>query len=601
MIQELSIRNFALIDEIQFELSPGLNILTGETGAGKSIIIGAVSLILGERGSADVVRAGANSAIIEAVVDITDNRAVIQSVIQKDADLYSADDDGMLLLSRQISANGRSRCHINGRLATISLLKDIGDLLVDIHGQHEHQSLFRPEKHLELLDSFGGLVSLCEQVTNQYNQILDLHRQLVNLERELKERLREQELLEYQLNELTEAKLKEGEDEQLQSEKKILSNAEMLFELANIIIDQLYGDSASENIAVIDKIKTLTADMSKLCQIDNALTDVDDRLKSTLYELEDIARQIREYRDTIEFNPIRLEEVEERLDLIYRLKRKYGNTISEILAYQSQVAQALDELNFSATRITELKGRIDTAMEDARQLAVELSQRRQKSAQKLETLIERELHTLGMDKTAFKVLVVPKEAPQDMKKQFAFPTIEREGKRYELGHDGIDDIEFLISPNVGEELKPLTKIASGGEISRVMLALKTILAEIDEMPTMIFDEIDAGIGGRTAHIIGQKLKQIAKVRQVLCITHLPQIACVADAHVLVEKNVYGDHTRIEARRLNTEERVHEIARMLGGQNTEITLAHAQEMLERGLAEGKGARGRSGKRARGQEG
>ncbi len=275
MIQELNIRNFALIDEIQLELSPGLNILTGETGAGKSIIIGAVSLILGERGSADVVRAGANSAIIEAAVDITNNR----SITQKTAYLHSADGDGILLLSRQIAANGRSRCHINGRLATISLLKDIGDLLVDIHGQHEHQSLFRPEKHLELLDSFSGLVSLCEQVTNQYNQILDLHRQLANLERELKERLREQELLEYQLNELTEAKLKEGEDEQLQSEKKILSNAEMLFELANIIIDQLYGDSAPENIAVIDKIKTLTIDMSKLDQIDNALSDVDDRLK----------------------------------------------------------------------------------------------------------------------------------------------------------------------------------------------------------------------------------------------------------------------------------------------------------------------------------
>jgi DNA repair protein RecN (Recombination protein N) len=587
LIQELNIRNFALIDEIQLELSSGLNILTGETGAGKSIIIGAVSLVLGERGSADVVRAGTSNAIIESAVDISANRSVRR--LLEESDLYSTEDDGILLLARQIASNGRSRCHINGRLSTISLLKDVGDLLVDIHGQHEHQSLFRPEKHLELLDSFGGLVSLREKVTEKYNQILRLHSELMNLEKDRKAQLREKEFLEFQLHELEEAKLKEGEDEQLLAERKILNNAETLFELANTVYTRLYGNSEQEDFGIINGLKSLGLNMSRICQIDNELKELDGRLKSCLYELEDIARLIRGYRDNVEFNPVRLEEVESRLDLIFKLKRKYGDTIKEILEYQANLAQTLDDLSLSSERISELRNQIDKLTEEAGQLSVELSGKRQECSKELERLIENELHTLAMEKTVFRVLVEGRQAStrssaaldyeNDSPRSSLLSIIKYDGKQYELGPDGIDEIEFLISPNVGEELKPLTKIASGGEISRVMLALKTILAEIDEMPTMIFDEIDAGIGGRTAYIIGQKLKQIAKVRQVLCITHLPQIACMADAHFLVEKTVYGNRTKIEARRLNEEERVHEIARMLGGQKTEITLAHAREMLQ----------------------
>ena len=585
MIQELNIRNFALIDEIQLELSPGLNILTGETGAGKSIIIGAVSLVLGERGTADVVRAGANNAIIESAMDISANKLVY--CLLEEADLYSTEDDGMLLLSRQIAATGRSRCHINSRLATISLLRDVGDLLVDIHGQHEHQSLFRPEKHLELLDSFGGLVPLREKVTGKYNQILRLQSELVNLEKDRKVRLREQEFLEFQLNELEEAKLQDGEDEQLLAERKILNNAETLFELASNVYANLYGSGESENFAIINGLKNTESDMSRICQIDDEIKELDERLKSARYELEDITRVVREYRDSVEFNPVRLEEVESRLDLIFKLKRKYGDTIKEILEYQASIAQTLDDLSLSSDRISELRNQIDKVTDEAGQISVELSEKRQRFSKKLERLIEKELHTLAMEKTVFQVLVEKKDVSNRLSFNYEgddessgglLPTIKHSGKKYELGPDGIDDIEFLISPNVGEELKPLTKIASGGEISRVMLSLKTILGEIDEMPTMIFDEIDSGIGGRTAYIIGQKLKQIAKTRQVLCITHLPQIACMADAHFLVEKKVYGNRTKIEARQLNEEERVREIARMLGGQNTEITLAHAREML-----------------------
>jgi len=328
----------------------------------------------------------------------------------------------------------------------------------------------------------------------------------------------------------------------------------------------------------MDTLKGVRVDIAKLSQIDVGLKGLSERLENTVYELEDITREVRAYRDKIEFNPVRLETVEERLDLIYRLKRKYGDTIDEILAYQANVAQTLEELSESSIRITELRDDINREIEIARQLATQLSQERKTTAEELEKLIENELHTLGMDKTAFKVAVHQGESPDGL--------IKQNGKSYQLTPDGIDEIEFFISPNVGEELRPLTKIASGGEISRVMLALKTILAEIDEMPSMIFDEIDAGIGGRTAYIIGEKLKHIATVRQVLCVTHLPQIAIMADAHILVEKNVYGNRTKIEARLLNEEERIQEITRMLGGQKTEITLAHAKEMLERVQGEGK---------------
>ncbi len=574
MIQALNIRNLALIDEIQLELSPGFNVLTGETGAGKSIIIGTAGLILGERGSADVVRSDADRAIIEAAVDISQNSSARR--LLKELDLADEEDEETLLLSRQINATGRSRCHINGRFIPASFLRNIGDVLVDIHGQHEHQSLFRPEKHLELLDSFGELVQLRQKVTQKYNHIQELRRQLMNLERNRKQKLRERELLEYQLNELEEASLKSGEDEQLQAERKILTNAEMLFEQANSIYAKLYGGAEVEAdrrvCPVMDTLKGIRLDLTKLCQIDAGLKELSSRLENTAYELEEITREIQKYRDRIEFNPVRLEEVEERLDLIYRLKRKYGDTIDEMLAYQANVAQTLEELSESSIRVAELRDEINGEIEIARQLATQLSQERKKSAERLEKLIESELHTLGMDKTVFKVAVNQKESPDGL--------IQSDGKSYQLTPDGIDEIEFLISPNVGEELKPLTKIASGGEISRVMLALKTILAEIDEMPTMIFDEIDAGIGGHTAYIIGEKLKHIAKVRQVLCVTHLPQIAIMADAHILVEKNVYENRTKIEARLLNEEERIGEIMRMMGGRRTEITLAHAREMLER---------------------
>ena len=569
MIEELYISNVALIDELQLECSSGLNIFTGETGAGKSVILNAVGLALGERSTAGIVRDGATNAKIQIAIALPPDHPVWDGFNDSEfADALDAEET--LVLSRQINASGRSRCHTNGQLVSLTFLSAIGDLLVDIHGQHAHQSLFRSETHLDLLDTFGKHEALKAEVSKKYDELRTAQAQLADFSQTLRAAMQEKDLLEFQLEELEEAQLQEGEEEDLINERHLLSNAETLFESANQLYEQLYGGDLSES-STLDGLKIASRTISKLCELDGSLSELNGRFESTVYELEDIAYQIRDYRDKIEFNPHRLSEVEERLDLIHRLKRKYGDSISDILAYQAQASQKLEDLQFGSERIEELKEQIHLVTQDAQKLAIELSEKRKETATQLEGLIEHELQTLGMEKAIFQVLVSPIES--------AGGPLEIEGKRYELRADGMDEIEFFISPNVGSEPKPLAKIASGGEISRVMLALKTVLAQVDLIPTMIFDEIDAGIGGRTADIVGQKLKELSRFRQVFCITHLPQIARFADQHFRVEKSVEGDRTTITAKLLTREERVEEVARMHGGEATVTTLAHARELLK----------------------
>ena len=569
MIEELYISNVALIDELQLECSSGLNIFTGETGAGKSVILNAVGLALGERSTAGIVRDGATNAKIQIAVALPPDHPVWDGFSDSEfAEILDAEET--LILSRQINANGRSRCHTNGQLVSLTFLSAIGDLLVDIHGQHAHQSLFRSETHLDLLDTFGKHEALKAEVGKKYDELHAAQAQLADYSQTLREATQEKDLLEFQLEELEDAQLQEGEEEDLVSERHLLSNAETLFESANQLYEQLYGGDLSES-STLDGLKIGNRTISKLCELDDSLSELNTRFESALYELEDIAYQIRDYRDKIEFNPHRLSEVEERLDLIHRLKRKYGDSISEILAYQAEASQKLDDLQFGSERIGELKDQIHRVTQEAQKLAIELSKKRRETATQLEALIESELQTLGMEKAVFQILVSSIESAEG--------PLEIEGKRYELRADGMDEIEFSISPNVGSDPKPLAKIASGGEISRVMLALKTVLAQVDLIPTMIFDEIDAGIGGRTADIVGQKLKELSRFRQVFCITHLPQIARFADQHFRVEKSVEGNRTTIGAKLLTPEERVEEVARMHGGEATVTTLAHARELLE----------------------
>ena len=569
MIEELYISNVALIDELQLECSSGLNIFTGETGAGKSVILNAVGLALGERSTAGLVRDGATNAKIQLAVALPPDHPVWEGFNDSEfADTLDAEET--LVLSRQINANGRSRCHTNGQLVSLTFLSAIGDLLVDIHGQHAHQSLFRSETHLDLLDTFGRHEALKTEVGKKYDELHATQAQLDDYARTLREAMQEKDLLEFQLDELEEAQLQEGEEEDLVNEQHLLSNAETLFESANQLYEQLYGGDLSES-STLDGLKTASRTISKLSELDSSLSELNTRFESILYESEDIVYQIRDYRDKVEFNPYRLTEVEERLDLIHRLKRKYGDSISEILAYQAQASKKLEELQFGSERTEELKDQIHLLTQGAQKLAIELSEKRRKTATQLESLVERELQSLGMEKAVFQILVSPIESAEG--------ALEIDGKRYDLRADGMDEIEFFISPNVGSEPKPLAKIASGGEISRVMLGLKTVLAQVDLIPTMIFDEIDAGIGGRTADIVGQKLKELSRFRQVFCITHLPQIARFADQHFRVEKSVEDDRTTITAKLLTPEERIEEMARMHGGEATVTTLAHARELLE----------------------
>ena len=569
MIEELYIRNLTLIDELRLEFSPGLNIFTGETGAGKSVILNAVGLALGERRVSEVASPGKGNAKVQIAVSLPTVHPVWRCLSETDFANASDPQEG-LLLSRQINENGRSRCHLNGQMVNLSLLQDVGNLLVDIHGQHEHQSLFRSETHMNLLDAFGKLEGLRLQVSKTYDEIHTLRVRLTNLSRKLREAAREKELLEFQLDELENAQLQEGEEEHLTDERNLLNNAETRFESAKLAYDGLYGGNPSD-APIIDNLKAINRTFAKLSQMDGNLVTLNARLESALYELEDISYQIRDYRDTVEFNSHRLAEVEERLDLIQRLKRKYGNSIAEIFDFQKHVSHSLKELNLGSERIEELDSQIQVAITNGQQLAVELSEKRKETAARLESLIETQLRTLGMDKAVFKILVRQVESPDGI--------LQINGRKCDLKSYGVDEIEFLIAPNVGTEPKSLAKIASGGEISRVMLAVKTALAHVDNIPSMIYDEIDVGIGGRTADIVGQKLEELARLRQVICITHLPQIARLADKHFRVEKHVTDNRTTISAKQLNPDERVEEIARMHGGELTENTLARARELLK----------------------
>ncbi|MDE0322652.1 MAG: DNA repair protein RecN [Candidatus Poribacteria bacterium] len=577
MIETLSIRNIALIDELDLELAPGLNIFTGETGAGKSVILKSIGLVLGERASADVVREGANFAEVEVSVAPDDKHPIWHTAqnetddpLLADALSYVLDPSDVVILSRRITASGRSRCLVNGRLVNLKQLQALGTLLVDIHGQHEHQSLFRTQTHLKLLDDFGGSSEARQHVGKVYTQMRASQQEAAALTETLKASEREKELLEFEIKELTSANLEEGEDERLADESRILKNAEALRDSANIAYRQLDDDGGAGFGSPVERLKAAAKELTKLSEFDDSLSELQDRLESSLYELEDIALQVRHYAESVESNPMRLEEITDRLALIGKLKRRYGNSIPEILAYHAEAEQKLETLQLGSEKQGALQEEIHKTIQEAQRLSTALSAKRLHVAKHLSERIEKELRTLGMDKAEFQAAVqhIPDERGP----------FQIDGKRYAFRSDGMDDVEFLIAPNVGSEARPIARIASGGEISRIMLALKTVLVQVDEVPTLLFDEVDSGIGGKVADVVGKKLKELSEFAQVICITHLPQIARFADSHFRVDKDVVGERTLITAKPLTAEEQVNEIARMHGGKETEIGLAHARELL-----------------------
>lgn len=560
MLLELQIQDFALIDKIKLSFSDGLNILTGETGAGKSIIIDSVNFVLGERSSKDVIRTGVEKTTVEAVFENTGSPELVKTMESYGIDI----DDGVIIFSRELYQTGRSVCRINGKIVTTSVLKLVGNYLIDIHGQHEHQSLLNEENHINILDMFGGhkLCDLREQVKQAYNNVLEIKNKLSLITGNDRERERKLDLLGFQIREIDDAKLRIGEEEELLKQRTILKNSNKLY----TVLSSTYGGlfESSDSPSVYDRLGYILSELHSIINLDEKLNSIYKCIEESYYLLEGATADIREYRDKIDFSPELLDDVELRLDTINKLKRKYGSTTKDILDFRESANLELQEILSSEDRIKELQNSLSEALDILKSKSKSLSSLRKSIAEKLEKDIVNELKRLGMDKSKFVI---------------NFEMLEKDG-HVNFNEKGMDIIRFLISTNLGEPEKPLSKVASGGEISRIMLAIKAVLADSDEISTLIFDEIDTGISGKAAQAVAEKLGQISKNHQVICVTHLPQIASMADIHFFIQKQPVNEKTFVNIDRLGNESQVNEIARMLGGVTlTELTIKHAEEMIK----------------------
>ena len=556
MLTELNIRNFAIIDELNVSFTGGLNMLSGETGAGKSIIIGAVSLLLGDRASSDLVRSAVDSAVVEALFDVSGNKEARKKL--QEAGMNEGDE---LLLKRVVSREGRNKIYINGSSATLGMLASLGELLVNICGQREHQVLLDVDNHIDILDTFGALTSLRAEFYDLYADWQGLKKKLGELETRNNEKLQREELLRFQLDEIEKSDVKIGEDTALQDEKRILGNAQKLDEYATRAHDALYAAEGS----LLERLGGVVDDIKEIRKIDAGLKVSAEDLESVFFNLEEISFVLRDYVKGITFDPARLEAIDDRLEYLGKLKRKYGATIEGILQRKEEVAEELEGIAYLGEEIARLSDEIGRREEILLEKAGDLSARRREAAATLKETIEDEIHSMRMADTVFEV-------------RFASPT--REGDISSLNPKGMDEVEFYLSTNIGEDLLPLNRIASGGELSRIVLAVKKVLAGTGAVGTVVFDEVDSGIGGAAAEVVGKKLKDVSRHHQVICITHLPQIACFGDTHFLVSKKVQGERTNAGMDLLSEEERLDEITRMLSGvEMTEKTRQHASEMLK----------------------
>ncbi|HHY47503.1 MAG TPA: DNA repair protein RecN [Firmicutes bacterium] len=568
MLQELHVCNFGLIDDLVITFDKGLNVLTGETGAGKTMVVDAISAVLGGRISPDQVRSGADSCLIEAVFSIPPESRLARRLEEEG---YAVDPDGLLILSREFSRQARSRCRINGRITNAASLSQIGAYLVDIHGQHEQQSLLKPERQLDLLDAFIGekALSLRSRVEELVTRLRDARRELCRLSNEEKEASRRAEFLRFQQNEIQSAKLSEGEEANLLAERSVLASAEKLFFHATGAYTLLYSDEAG-GVSCQELMAKALGEVESAAKVDARLAPLVEVLQSALASVQQVSRDLRGYIDKIEFNPSRLSLIEERLAFLQELKRKYAMTIPEIIQYGKTISQELEHISMGTERIAQLEREIPEMTASLGQLCMELSSLRKDAASALAASITRELAGLAMPGATFHISLTSVEDPEG---------VPVGGRRVQVGPRGCDMVEFLVSSNPGEAPRPLARVASGGELSRIMLAIRAILAESDEIPTVIFDEVDAGVGGRAAANVAQKLAAIGRARQTLCVTHLAQIASVGDAHFYISKEVVGERTRSKVVKLDSEERVVELARMLSGDTmSDITLQHAREIL-----------------------
>ncbi|EHS56655.1 DNA repair protein RecN [Paenibacillus kribbensis] len=572
MLVTLSIRNLAVVEAVDVHFFKGFHVLSGETGAGKSIIIDALGLIAGGRGSADLVRYGCDKAEMEALFELPANHPVWSTLEQQG---IKANAEEHLLIRRELTVQGKSSSRINGQMVNLTMLREVGEQLVNIHGQHEHQSLLRADRHLALLDTFGDTVigPVKALYRERYNAFVKAEKEVRELQSSSQKAYQLLDMYRFQLEEIAAAELKLGEDELLAEERVKLSHSEKMMDGISGAYELLNGKGG------LDVINDVLSRLNDVQNYDSkSLQPIAEQIQSAFYQLEDAAFQLRSYREDIEFNPGKLYEVEQRLNQITGLQRKYGDSIEQILEYYSRIEQETDLLENKDERLEQLIANRDQLLADLLEIAEELTEAREICAEELAEQVEQELKDLQMERTSLKVRMDAIEDPRGY---------EYKGLRVRPTKQGIDNAEFLISPNPGEPLRPLGKIASGGELSRIMLAMKSIFARHDQIPVLIFDEVDTGVSGRAAQSIAEKLYRLSSVCQVFSITHLPQVACMADHQYLIEKNVYDGRTMTQIEGLTEEGRVKELARMLGGvEITEKTLHHAQEMLN--LAEGKKA-------------
>lgn len=576
MLLELHIRNFAIIEDLTLRFGEGLNVLTGETGAGKSIIVDAVSLLIGGRASGDVIRAGADRAEIEGHFRMGARTSVIAPILE--AEGLEGEGD-VIILAREVRQNGRNICRVNGRAVTLSLLSEIGQWLVDIHGQGEHMSLLRVREHVELLDRYAGLQQERQEMARLVKALHEVRDELAALRRDERELARRIDLLTYQVEEIAKARLEPGEEEALEAERRRLANAEQIMQLAAEVL-QAVEEGAEEQMSALDLLGQAEQALARLARIDPSVEEWRQQMETLSFQLADLSRDIRHYADGLEFNPDRLAEIEERLGLIHDLKRKYGDSIEEILAFAERAQHELDTITHAGERIAELEQEEERLLRQIGELGQRLSEARREAAERLSRAVEQELADLRMERARFGVHLAWEDDPQG-----AYVG----DRRVAFDATGLDRVEFLISANPGEPLRPLARVASGGETARLMLALKSVLSRADETPTLIFDEIDVGIGGRVGAVVGRKLWGLtrsgargARGHQVLCVTHLPQLAAFGDVHFHVSKAIEGERTITHVRQLEGEARIEELSAMLGAA-TDAGRESARSMLAEAAA------------------
>ena len=548
MLSLLHIENIAVIECSDISFDRGFNILTGETGAGKSIVIDAISAILGERAYRDMIRTGASKAQVRAVfTDVPRLSWFDENGVEYDPET---------IIQREIYLDGKNVCRVNGTLVTVSILRKLGIQLINIHGQHDSASLFDENNHLQFLDAFAGNEALREDYAIKYESVAKLRRQIDRMTMDEGEKLRRMEMLKHQIQEITKANLEIGEDEALEERRKLLQNAEKISDGIETAVECLYGGNDSDGAASL--LSQAERELARIARFTDSFASLQERVTDLMYQVQDVAEEVRAARDDLSYSAEELDRIEERLDVIHKLRRKYGVTCADILGYLENAKKELDEIEFADDHLERLKKKLNDAEKIAWDAALALRKNRQQTAKDLSTRILTELAQLDMPRVQFECVFT----------------------ELELTGNGADAVAFYMSANAGEALKPMSKVASGGELARIMLAMKNVLAEQDQVATLIFDEVDTGVSGRAAQKVAEKLRSVAKTKQVLCVTHLPQLAALANTHLLIAKSERDGRTYTTVTPLDLEGRKRELARIIGGANiTETTLKSAEEMLQ----------------------